>query len=154
MIVRQNMCKRSNGEEPGIESAEELGSSQVQPKMSLGNQAAAHDIVGIMQDASKPLSPDLDSNSSGPGKTESDNTLAVVKAASAHRPAPPPPNGGGSSRDNQYVPGPQHMPYCRKCNRQGCFHFRRGFAHLLAQNQVPPTSFYPLNDSCPLHIFQ
>jgi len=147
------MCKRSNKEEPGLESAEELKSSQDQPKMG-GNQAAAHDIVGIMQEASKPLSPELDSNSPGLGKTESDNTLAVVKAASAHRPAPPPPNGGGSSRDNQYVPGPQHMPYCRKCNRQGCFHFRRGFAHLLAQNQVPPTSFYPLNDSCPLHIFQ
>eukprot|EP00960_Hanusia_phi_P033733 750624-Hanusia_phi.AAC.3 len=45
-----------------------------------------------------------------------------------------------NSRDHSgqvwQVPDMSLMPHCKSCKHQGCMHFRRGFAHLLALNQV------------------
>eukprot|EP00802_Teleaulax_amphioxeia_P007492 Tamp_07498.p1 GENE.Tamp_07498~~Tamp_07498.p1 ORF type:complete len:525 (+),score=63.01 Tamp_07498:267-1841(+) len=44
--------------------------------------------------------------------------------------------GGGFEREEAWVtPDPSRMPHCKVCKTQGCMHFRRGFAHLLALNQ-------------------
>ena len=37
---------------------------------------------------------------------------------------------------NWATPPQGQMPMCKICKRQGCSHFRRGFAHLLALNPV------------------
>eukprot|EP00286_Rhodomonas_abbreviata_P026946 CAMPEP_0181296732 /NCGR_PEP_ID=MMETSP1101-20121128/4860_1 /TAXON_ID=46948 /ORGANISM="Rhodomonas abbreviata, Strain Caron Lab Isolate" /LENGTH=254 /DNA_ID=CAMNT_0023401615 /DNA_START=138 /DNA_END=898 /DNA_ORIENTATION=+ len=33
------------------------------------------------------------------------------------------------------LPENEHMPLCKACQRKGCSHFRRGFAHLLSHNK-------------------
>ncbi|EKX36056.1 hypothetical protein GUITHDRAFT_146093 [Guillardia theta CCMP2712] len=44
---------------------------------------------------------------------------------------------GESMRMGNWATPPQgQMPMCKICKRQGCSHFRRGFAHLLALNPV------------------
>ena len=46
-------------------------------------------------------------------------------------------NGGDFTREAMWVtPDSSRMPHCKVCKIQGCMHFRRGFAHLLALNQV------------------
>ena len=49
------------------------------------------------------------------------------------------------SRETMWVtPDPSRTPHCKVCKAQGCMHFRRGFAHLLAQNPVSALrSFLP-----------
>jgi hypothetical protein len=43
----------------------------------------------------------------------------------------------GEDRDPVWVtPDSSRMPHCKICNAQGCMHFRRGYAHLLALNLV------------------
>jgi hypothetical protein len=45
--------------------------------------------------------------------------------------------GAEFEREEVWVtPDPSRMPHCKVCKTQGCMHFRRGFAHLLALNQV------------------
>jgi hypothetical protein len=45
--------------------------------------------------------------------------------------------GAEFEREEVWVtPDSSRMPHCKVCKTQGCMHFRRGFAHLLALNQV------------------
>jgi len=72
----------------------------------------------------------------GHGSLES---IGLVVTQSVNQHTMKPEDAADFEQEAKWVtPDPSRTPHCKVCKTQGCMHFRRGFAHLLALNQVRP----------------